>query len=110
MHPGPVDVPRTVRLVEVDLPTHGCEEVMIMDTPKFYDIQNNNDALHFGLSPTEPTQNSKGVPARKFLLSRSYPGREGAQPRFIVLHIQQGTTRGSLQHWVAGTYTGEDGK
>jgi hypothetical protein len=83
---------------------------MIMDTPKFYDISNDNDALRFGLSPTKPTPNSEGVPARAFLLSRCYPGRLGAKPRFIVLHTQQGNTDGSLDHWVAGTYPGKDGK
>jgi hypothetical protein len=85
-----------------------------MATPKFYDIHNDNDALHFGLSPTKPTPNSNGVPARDFLLSRCYPGRQGAKPRFIVLHTQGGlktvgTTAGSLEHWVAGTYKGKDG-
>jgi hypothetical protein len=81
-----------------------------MDTPKFYDIRSDDDAFHFGLSPTKPTPNSEGVPARDFLLSRCYPGRQGAQPRFIVLHTQQGNTKGSLEHWVAGTYKGEHGK
>jgi N-acetylmuramoyl-L-alanine amidase len=87
-----------------------CEEEIIMATPKVYDIRNDADAVHFGLSPTEPTRNSNGVPARDFLLSRCILGRRGARPRFIVLHIQEGSTPGSLDHWVAGRLEGRDGQ
>jgi hypothetical protein len=81
-----------------------------MVTPKIYDIRDDADAVRFGLSPTDPTRNSNGVPARDFLLSRCIPGRRGARPRFIVLHIQEGSTSGSLDHWVAGRVQGRDGQ
>jgi N-acetyl-anhydromuramyl-L-alanine amidase AmpD len=81
-----------------------------MDTPKFYDIRNDNDALRFELSPTKPTQNSNGVPARDFLLSRCFKDRKGVQPQFMVLHTQDGYTPGSLKRWVAEREMGKDGK
>jgi hypothetical protein len=36
------------------------------------------------------------------MLSRCIPNRGGGEPKFIVLHIQEGRTSGSLEHWVAG--------
>jgi hypothetical protein len=93
----------------VELVAERCKEEIIMASPKIYDIRNNHDAVRFGLSPTEPTRNSGGVPARDFLLSRCILGRRGARLRFIVLHIQEGSTPGSLEHWVAGRVQGSDG-
>ena len=78
------------------------EQETHMATPTIFDIQNDADATLFGLSTTKPTRNSDGVPARDFLLSSRFPNRNGANPRFIVLHIQEGNTRGSLEHWTAG--------
>lgn len=33
------------------------------------------------------------------ILGHKFPGRAGARPRCIVLHIQDGTTRGTLSYW-----------
>jgi hypothetical protein len=98
-----------VRLVAAELLTTRSGEKIIMATPKFYDIQHDNDATRFALSTTDPTRNSNGVPARDYLLSQCTRNRFGIQPQFIVLHIQEGFTPGSLDHWVAGRIRGEDG-
>lgn len=73
-----------------------------MEQPTIFDIRNDEHALKFNLSTTQPTRNSDGVPARDFMLSRRIPHRHGKKPRFIVLHVQEGRTRGSLEHWTAG--------
>ncbi len=80
----------------------GTEQEEHMATPTIFDIRNDADATRFGLSTTRPTRNSGGVPARDFLLSRRFPNRNGNTPRFIGLHVQDGVTIGSLEHWTAG--------
>ena len=79
-----------------------------MTQPTIFDIRNDADAARFRLSTTEPTRNSGGVPARDYLLGQRIEGRGGNAPSFIVLHIQDGATHGSLDHWVAGHKWRED--
>jgi hypothetical protein len=73
--------------------------------PQIYDIRRAADAAHFGLALDE----------RDRLLSKHYPNRRGSTPRIIVLHIQQGWTRGSLDHHAnvvrasANIYANQDG-
>ena len=78
-----------------------------MPTPTIFDLANDADSERFFLSTTQPTPNSDGVPARDFLLSRRIPFRNDGfgtqgEPRFIVLHVQEGVTIGSLEHWTRG--------
>ena len=70
--------------------------------PKIFDIANDDDAERFGLSTTRRTGNSGNMTARDFMLSRRITNRNGGSAKFIVLHIQEGRTAGSLEHWVAG--------
>lgn len=70
--------------------------------PAIYDISTDADAARFGLQPWE----------RDFLLGRSFAnrrqttahGRMQGAPAFIVCHIQEGSTVGSLEHFVHGHY------
>lgn len=68
--------------------------------PTIYDIGVDSDAARFGLQPWE----------RDMLLGRCFAGRRqttargpvrGA-PAYIVCHIQEGSTVGSLEHFVHG--------
>lgn len=63
-----------------------------MPTPIIYDIRNDADAARFGLTPAE----------RNHLLTRCFPNRNGAEPRAVLYHIQDGSTSGSLDWWVHG--------
>ncbi len=80
--------------------------------PKVFDLKNDADALRFGVSTTKPSRNDdKMRSARDYMLSRCIidrkrSGIQGA-PRFIVLHIQDGTTTGSLDHWINGRTAGK---
>lgn len=56
-------------------------------TPKIYDL--NTDYVHFGLTADQ----AREIMGSKFL------NRNGGRPEFIVLHIQDGTTPGSLSYW-----------
>src|SRR5688572_8510179 len=73
--------------------------------PQIFDIRRAADAAHFGLALDE----------RDRLLSKRYPNRRGQTPKIIVLHIQQGWTRGSLDHHAnaaqasASIYANQDG-
>lgn len=64
----------------------------IATAPTIYNIANPSDASRFGLDPAEV----------RYLLSRSFAGRDGRRPAFIVLHIQDGITTGSLDWWIHG--------
>lgn len=61
-----------------------------MPTPIVYDLRTNADAARFGLSPAE----------RDAILTKRFPNRNGGQPRAIVVHIQDGNTKGSLRYWL----------
>lgn len=65
-----------------------------MPAPVIYDIQNDAHAARFGLQPWE----------RDFLLTRCFPGRSGASADYIICHIQEGSTVGSMDHFVNGHY------
>lgn len=56
-------------------------------TPVIFDLA--KDFARYGLSAAE---------ANEILFSR-FENRNGKQPRFIVYHIQDGTTPGSLKYW-----------
>ena len=60
--------------------------------PTIYDIRNDAHAARFGLSPWE----------RDYLLGRCMWNRNGAKPKAIVCHIQDGVSWGSLDWWVNG--------
>jgi len=66
--------------------------------PAIYDIRNDADAARFGLQPWE----------RDILLGRCFAGRRDrtvrGAPAYIVCHIQEGSTVGSLEHFVHGHY------
>lgn len=66
--------------------------------PTIHDIGIDDDAARFGLQPWE----------RDTLLKRCFAerrdGRIQGAPAFIVLHIQEGSTVGSLEHFVHGRY------
>lgn len=66
--------------------------------PAIYDIGTDTDAARFGLQPWE----------RDTLLRRCFPGRHDGRmqgaPAYIVCHIQEGSTVGSLEHFVHGHY------
>lgn len=66
--------------------------------PTIYDIGTDSDAARFGLQPWE----------RDVLRGRSFPGRRDGRmqgaPACIVCHIQEGSTVGSLEHFVHGHY------
>ncbi len=64
--------------------------------PTIYDLRTDADAARFGLSPGE----------RDELLGQCFPGRNGATPKVICLHTQEGVTRGSLDWWVNGVVNG----
>ena len=88
--------------METDVAVEETAEERPVATPTIFDIRNNADAERFFLSTTQPTPNSDGVPARDFLLSRCIPNRNGGSAQFIVLHVQEGVTVGSLEHWTRG--------
>ena len=67
------------------------EETSMAD-PVIQDIQNPGDAAIYGLDPSEVS----------VVLSNRFENRSGADPRAIVLHIQEGRTFGSLDWWVHG--------
>lgn len=62
--------------------------------PALYDIRNDAHAARFGLQPWE----------RDVLLTRCFRGRAGRSPAFIFCHIQEGSTIGSMEHFVHGHY------
>lgn len=68
--------------------------------PTVYDIRNNADSERFQLSTTQPGRWDPNRSARDYMLSRRIQNRDGATPQIIVLHIQQGSTPGSLGSWV----------
>ncbi len=63
-----------------------------MASPVIQNIQNPADAAMYGISPSEASA----------LLTHCFVNRSGADPRAIVLHIQEGRTFGSLDWWVNG--------
>lgn len=83
-------------------PAPGREALPGVAAPAIYDIGVDADAARFGLQPWE----------QDTLLGRCFPGRrqstargrvQGA-PAYIVCHIQEGSTIGSLEHFVHGRY------
>lgn len=58
-----------------------------MTTPTIYNLMNDADARRFGLTPAERDQYMQG----------KFPNRNGAEPRAIFCHVQEGTTRSSLR-------------
>lgn len=86
------------RLLFPSLPDQGATPVPApVPAPTIYDLRNDAHAARFGLSPAE----------RDYLLSRRFPDRNGADPRAIVLHSQDGNTVGSLDWWVNGVVNGQ---
>lgn len=70
---------------------------MALTTPTIYDLKHDADAARFGLTPSE----------RDYLVGQSNARSQwGATPKVIVLHIQDGTTVGSLDWWVHGSVNG----
>lgn len=67
-----------------------------MAAPRIFDIAADADAAYWGLQPWE----------RDYLLDRCFSGRRGdgvqGRAEFIINHIQDGTTVGSLDWWVNG--------
>jgi hypothetical protein len=63
--------------------------------PAMYDLA--TDYGYFGL-PNDPL---RGADVQKILGNR-FVNREGGKPRYIVNHIQDGTTPGSLNWWARG--------
>lgn len=70
--------------------------------PTVYDIRANADAERFQLSTTQPGMNDPNRSERDYMLTRRIANRGGATPQIVVLHIQQGSTPGSLDSWVNG--------
>ena len=70
----------------------------MMPPPPIHDITIDADAARYGLQPWE----------RDALLTRCFAarrhGRVQGAPAFVVLHIQEGSTAGSLEHFVHGRY------
>jgi hypothetical protein len=64
--------------------------------PIIYDIANDHHAAHFGIQPAERER----ILAKRFT-NRAYAGVQG-RPEHIGLHIQDGTTWGSLDWWANG--------
>jgi len=66
--------------------------------PMIYDIGTDTDAARFGLQPWE----------RDTLLERCFARRQDGRiqgaPAYILCHIQEGSTLGSLEHFVHGRY------
>lgn len=62
-----------------------------MTTPTIYDLHNNADAARFGYTPAE----------RDRYLQNCFRNRNGARPRAIFVHVQEGTTKSSLS-WAIG--------
>lgn len=69
----------------------GQEGPTMAQSPVIEDIRDDATAAKYGLTPAQ----------RDVLLGRMFPGRAGGRPTFIVLHIQEGVTRGSLPYWVS---------
>lgn len=67
--------------------TSGTTPTNPFPQPRLWDLS--RDYAAFGLSAAE---------ARK-LRGNCFPNRDGIKPTGIVLHIQEGTTRGSLAYW-----------
>ena len=57
-----------------------------MTAPRIFDLRNNGDAAAFGLTPAQRDQFMEG----------SFRNRSGARPRAIFCHVQEGSTRNSL--------------
>ena len=57
-----------------------------MTTPVMYDLMNDRDAAKFGMTPTQRNKFMQGC----------FRNRNGAKPRAIFCHVQEGTTRSSL--------------
>lgn len=66
--------------------------------PTIYDIGTDVDAARFGLQPWE-----RDILLRR-CFARRHDGRIQGAPAYIVLHIQEGSTPGSLEHFVHGRY------
>lgn len=62
-----------------------------MTTPIIYDLRNDADAKRFGLTPAQRD---------RFMLNR-FANRSGRKPTAIFVHVQEGTTKGSLE-WAIG--------
>jgi hypothetical protein len=60
---------------------------MAGNAPIIYDLQNNKDAARFGLTPAQRDQFMEGC----------FWNRNGAKPRAIFCHIQEGMTKSSLK-------------
>lgn len=76
-----------------DLPDQKGAAVAIPPTPDvpkpvIYDLA--TDYARFGLTKWQADE----------ILDHRFDNRNGGRPEFIVLHIQDGTTRGSLEYWV----------
>lgn len=78
-----------VASIAVDLVRWGItpQEVTPMSTPTIYDLS--RDYARFGLSNDEARE----------VLSHRFDNRNGIKPKFIVLHIQAGTSKSSLDWW-----------
>lgn len=63
------------------------QEVQPMTTPQLFNLE--TDYARYGLTNDEARE----------VLSHRFDNRNGMKPQFIVLHIQAGYTRGSLEYW-----------
>jgi hypothetical protein len=66
------------------------KEIQPLSTPQIYDLS--RDYARFGLSLDEARE----------VLSHRFDNRNFVKPEFIVLHIQAGTSRSSLDWWANG--------
>lgn len=58
-------------------------------TPPIYDLS--TDYARYGISRAQATE----------IINSRFENRSGAEPRFIVCHIQDGVTTGSLHYWAS---------
>jgi len=92
-------------------------DAMPADTPTIRSLWVDAHAEFYGVATLKPgdapqpgrtAKASRWDPSRSerdYLLSRCFERRNGASPKVFVVHIQQGTTRGSLDHWINGAYS-----
>ncbi len=84
-----------IRRFEPIKPSHDNRKETDMPVPKIYDLRNDADAQRFGLSLAGRNE----ILTHKFV--NRYDPNSGVtgRPTHIVLHIQDGSTPGSLTHW-----------
>lgn len=74
--------------------------------PTIHDLANPAHASIYGVSTTAPGRNDPSKTEQEYLFSRCFPGRgDGSisgRAGFIVIHIQEGATAGSLDWWING--------